>query len=56
MFTKLACSFPQYFYTQPMATGPGFDDNLAPQSWQDGAAATFTLWDPHQQTFACPGN
>ena len=43
------CSFPAYFYTQPMATGPGFYDNLCPQSWQDGSAATFTLQDPHQQ-------
>ena len=50
------CSFPAYFYTQPMATGPGFYDNLCPQSWQDGSAATFTLQDPHQQTFDCPGN
>jgi hypothetical protein len=25
-------------------------------SWQDGSAATFTLQDPHQQTFDCPGN
>ena len=32
-----------------MATGPGFYDNLCPQSWQDGSAATFTLNDPHQQ-------
>ena len=44
------CSFPAYFYTQPMATGPGFYDNLCPQSWQDGSAATFTLQDPHQQS------
>ena len=44
------CSFPAYFYTQPMATGPGFYDNLCPQSWQDGYAATFTLQDPHQQS------
>jgi hypothetical protein len=44
------CSFPAYFYTQPMATGPGFYDNLCPQSWQDGSAATFTLNDPHQQS------
>ena len=50
------CSFPAYFYTQPMATGPAFYDNLCPQSWQDGSAATFTLQDPHQQTFDCPGN
>ena len=47
------CSFPAYFYTQPMATGPGFYDNLCPQSWQDGSAATFTLQDPHQQS-ECP--
>jgi hypothetical protein len=33
-----------------MATGPGFYDNLCPQSWQDGSAATFTLNDPHQQS------
>jgi hypothetical protein len=33
-----------------MATGPGFYDNLCPQSWQDGSAATFTLQDPHQQS------
>ncbi len=44
------CSFPAYFYTQPMATGPGFYDNLCPQSWQDGSAATWTLQDPHQQS------
>jgi len=55
-FLKQDCSFPAYFYTQPMATGPGFYDNLCPQSWQDGSAATFTLQDPHQQTFDCPGN
>ena len=50
------CSFPAYFYTQPMATGPGFYDNLCPQSWQDGSAATFTLQDPHQQVshLFCP--
>eukprot|EP00292_Cryptomonas_paramecium_P027862 CAMPEP_0113667028 /NCGR_PEP_ID=MMETSP0038_2-20120614/3210_1 /TAXON_ID=2898 /ORGANISM="Cryptomonas paramecium" /LENGTH=57 /DNA_ID=CAMNT_0000582601 /DNA_START=156 /DNA_END=329 /DNA_ORIENTATION=+ /assembly_acc=CAM_ASM_000170 len=56
LFSKLDCSFPAYFYTQPMATGPGFYDNLCPQSWQDGSAATWTLQDPHQQTFDCPGN
>jgi hypothetical protein len=33
-----------------MATGPGFYDNLCPQSWQDGSAATWTLQDPHQQS------
>ena len=33
-----------------MATGPGFYDNLTPQSWQDGSAATWTLQDPHQQS------
>ena len=48
------CSFPAYFYTQPMATGPGFYDNLCPQSWQDGSAATFTLQDPHQQSKKSP--
>eukprot|EP00961_Rhodomonas_salina_P151568 2040394-Rhodomonas_salina.2 len=25
---------PAYFYTQPGATGPGFYDNMGPQSWQ----------------------
>ncbi len=50
MFISQDCSFPAYFYTQPMATGPGFYDNLCPQSWQDGSAATWTLQDPHQQS------
>jgi hypothetical protein len=50
VFIHQDCSFPAYFYTQPMATGPGFYDNLCPQSWQDGSAATFTLQDPHQQS------
>jgi hypothetical protein len=49
-FFEQDCSFPAYFYTQPMATGPGFYDNLCPQSWQDGSAATWTLQDPHQQS------
>ena len=49
-FVSQDCSFPAYFYTQPMATGPGFYDNLTPQSWQDGSAATWTLQDPHQQS------
>ncbi len=51
--TTQDCSFPAYFYTQPMATGPGFYDNLCPQSWQDGSAATWTLQDPHQQSEYC---
>ena len=50
LFFVQDCSFPAYFYTQPMATGPGFYDNLCPQSWQDGSAATWTLQDPHQQS------
>merc|ERR1719197_1652713 len=30
LLSQLDCSFPAYFYTQPMATGPGFYDNLCP--------------------------
>eukprot|EP00287_Rhodomonas_sp_CCMP768_P009449 CAMPEP_0196739268 /NCGR_PEP_ID=MMETSP1091-20130531/20820_1 /TAXON_ID=302021 /ORGANISM="Rhodomonas sp., Strain CCMP768" /LENGTH=88 /DNA_ID=CAMNT_0042083703 /DNA_START=18 /DNA_END=284 /DNA_ORIENTATION=+ len=47
---------PAYFYTQPGATGPGFYDNMGPQSWQEGSSVTGDLYNPHQQTFDQPGN